>query len=205
MATPIDHWAIDFPGSARLTGMRHRRMRQPAAQIGSNLLKKTKHFGTRGHDLGRRVRVLALLLMAATALAATPPPDGQLDLGRLRGHVVVVDFWASWCAPCRRSIPWLNAMQAKYADRGLVVIGVNVDKERRDAEKFLAETPASFEILFDSQGELPAKYGVSAMPSSYVFDGNGTLIAKHLGFQVSKREDYEEVLRKLVSVEERKP
>jgi cytochrome c biogenesis protein CcmG/thiol:disulfide interchange protein DsbE len=183
MATPIDHWAIDFPGSARLTGMRHRRMRQPAAQIGSNLLKKTKHFGTRGHDLGRRVRVL----------------------GRLRGHVVVVDFWASWCAPCRRSIPWLNAMQAKYADRGLVVIGVNVDKERRDAEKFLAETPASFEILFDSQGELPAKYGVSAMPSSYVFDGNGTLIAKHLGFQVSKREDYEEVLRKLVSVEERKP
>jgi len=179
---------------------------------GTKLLKNIKDFVKQGCglDLGRRAlaaRFLAsaIVLAAGTTFADTPSPDAQLDLGRLRGQVVVVDFWASWCAPCRRSIPWLNAMQAKYSDRGLVVIGVNVDKERRDAEKFLTETPAHFQILFDSQGQLPAKYGVAAMPSSFVFDRNGTLIAKHLGFQTSRREDYEDILRKLVTVEERKP
>jgi cytochrome c biogenesis protein CcmG/thiol:disulfide interchange protein DsbE len=154
----------------------------------------------------RRLHLLAIVLgLVSGAALADPPNEVQLDLGRFRGHVVVVDFWASWCAPCRRSIPWLNTIQAKYADQGLVIIGVNVDKERHDAERFLAETPVRFQILFDSQGRLPAQYGVTAMPSSYVFDRNGTLVVRHLGFQMSRRDEYEDILRKLVSAAESRP
>jgi cytochrome c biogenesis protein CcmG/thiol:disulfide interchange protein DsbE len=144
-----------------------------------------------------RLCTLACVVFAGVA-AAQSLTDLPLDLGRYRGRVVVVDFWASWCEPCRRSIPWLNAMKAKYGDDGLVIVGVNVDKERRDAVRFLASTPADFQIVFDPEGRLPARYAVKAMPSSFVFDRNGKLVDTHLGFQTMKREEYEATLRKLV-------
>ena len=135
----------------------------------------------------------ALAALALTSIAA--PAEPALDLGRMRGQVVVVDFWASWCVPCRRSFPWLNAMRAKYADRGLVIIGVNVDKSREDAERFLASTPATFEIVYDPEGALPARFGVNGMPSSFVFDRSGKLVVTHLGFRNGRRAEYERVLR----------
>lgn len=141
--------------------------------------------------------LLALLVLLPTHAADAP----LLDLAKYRGRVVVVDFWASWCVPCRRSIPWLNTMQEKYADRGLVVIGVNVDRERSAAEAFLAQTPARFPIVYDAEGTLPAEYGVMAMPSSYVFDRAGWLAAKHLGFLVARRDEYERVLKELLAEE----
>lgn len=144
------------------------------------------------------VWLLLSLVAAPTAFAA----DAPLDLEQHRGKVVVVDFWASWCVPCRRSIPWLNAMQGKYADEGLVVIGVNVDAERNAAQRFLAETPARFSIVYDAAGRLPKEYGVMAMPSSYIFDRAGKLVAKHLGFQNSKRDEYEHLLRELLKGKE---
>jgi thiol-disulfide isomerase/thioredoxin len=124
--------------------------------------------------------------------------DDVLDLSQYRGKVVVVDFWASWCVPCRRSIPWLNQMRAKYGDRGLVIIGVNVDKDRRDAERFLQEVPAQFGIVYDSDGKLATHYEVEGMPSSYVFDRNGELAARHLGFQNANRPEYEALLGRLL-------
>jgi thiol-disulfide isomerase/thioredoxin len=137
--------------------------------------------------------MLAVLLLTATARAANAP---VLDLKAEAGKVVVVDFWASWCVPCRRSIPWLNEMQAKYAGMGLVVIGVNVDAERPLADQFLAETPARFRILYDAEGRLPKEYGVQGMPSSFVFDRSGKLAGKHIGFQNGRREEYEQLLVK---------
>lgn len=145
----------------------------------------------------RRAKFLLFALLLSGLSQATPA-QATLDLSRYRGQVVVVDFWASWCTPCRRSIPWLSAMHKKYAGKGLVIIGVNVDEERRDAERFLAQTPSAFEIIYDPAGALPARYGVSAMPSSFIFDRNGQLAAKHLGFQNAKRAEYEELLRKLL-------
>ncbi len=140
--------------------------------------------------------LLALLLLAAgAAVAARAGADPALDLARYRGRVVLVDFWASWCSPCRSSIPWLNAMQAKYAGQGLVVIGVNVDKERAEAERFLAETPIHFEVVYDPDGRLPAQYQVPVMPSSFVFDRSGTLVVRHAGFLSAKRAEYEATLR----------
>lgn len=144
---------------------------------------------------------LALLALAVlpgiTALSA--PSADTLDISRFRGKVVVVDFWASWCEPCRHSFPWLNAMQAKYADRGLVVIGVNVDRVRADADRFLRDVPAAFEIVYDPGGSLATRYEVPGMPSSYVFGPAGELVGQHIGFRNALREEREAELQKLLS------
>lgn len=149
------------------------------------------------------MRVALLALFCALVIV----PDAQavdapaLDLEAHAGKVVVVDFWASWCAPCRQSIPWLNDMQAKYGARGLVVIGVNVDPERALADKFLAQTPARFEIVYDAQGKLPQQYAVQGMPASFIFDRSGHLVEKHLGFRIADRDEYERLLVKTLNGE----
>jgi thiol-disulfide isomerase/thioredoxin len=135
-------------------------------------------------------------LISAPLPAASELPT--LDLSAYKGRVVVVDFWASWCAPCRRSIPWLNQMRAQYGDRGLVVIGVNVDKDGRDAERFMREVPIDFNVVYDPEGVLAARYEVEGMPSSYVFSRDGTLVARHLGFQNARRSEYEALLSRLL-------
>ena len=78
---------------------------------------------------------------------------------------VLVDFWASWCGPCRQSFPWMNAMQAKYGARGLQIVAVNVDAKRADADKFLEQVPASFSIAFDSQGDTPRRFAKPRWPA----------------------------------------
>ena len=106
--------------------------------------------------------IIALTLFGAPDVLA----EDSLDLTQYEGKVVVLDFWASWCAPCRRSFPWWNTMHAKYADEGLVIIGVNLDNDPNSAKEFLAEFPADFKIYYDTDKELARKFGVQAMPSS---------------------------------------
>lgn len=146
-----------------------------------------------------RRRFTLLLVLAGLGLASAASQADTLDLQRYRGKVVLVDFWASWCAPCRQSFPWLNAMQAKYANQGLVVVAVNVDRQRADAEGFLKEVPAKFEIVYDPQGELAARYEVPGMPSSYVFGPTGELLSKHIGFRQAQREEREQELQRLLA------
>ena len=143
----------------------------------------------------RFVLLVVLACMGQTALAA----DDELDLARFRGKVVLVDFWASWCAPCRQSFPWLNEMRAKYRDRGLVVIGINVDRERAEAERFLKQTPADFEIVYDPDGSLAARYQVPGMPSSYLFGRDGQAAGVHIGFRNGTRQEREAELERLLS------
>jgi thiol-disulfide isomerase/thioredoxin len=138
-----------------------------------------------------------MVLIAICASVPAASAAELLDLAQYRGKVVLVDFWASWCQPCRLSFPWLNEMQAKYGDR-LVVIGVNVDRERADAERFLTQVPARFELIFDPKGELAVRYDVLGMPSSFVFDSTGALVEQHIGFRKSMRAEREEQLRKLL-------
>jgi thiol-disulfide isomerase/thioredoxin len=142
--------------------------------------------------------LLALIALAATSVGAPNDAAPSLDIAVYKGQVVVVDFWASWCTPCRRSIPWLNQMRAKYGERGLVVIGVNVDKEREDAARFLRDVPIDFDVVYDPAGELAARYGVEGMPSTYVYSRDGVLVARHLGFQNAKRPEYEALLGRLL-------
>lgn len=146
-----------------------------------------------------RPRFLLSLALACFALTAAAGEAGDpLDLAQLRGKVVLVDFWASWCEPCRHSFPWLNDMQAKYADRGLVIIGVNVDRDGAEAERFLREIPANFRIVYDPAGALATRYDVPGMPSSYVIGRNGDIVARHIGFRTALRQDREAELQQVL-------
>lgn len=142
-----------------------------------------------------RARIVALLLAHVSLLVSAPAPAADtLDLGQYAGKVVVLDFWASWCEPCRRSFPWLNAMHDKYGPEGLVIVGVNLDMERADAQRFLEEYPADFSIVYDANQALAREYEVVAMPSSYVIGRDGQLAAKHMGYKVRQQDEYEALI-----------
>ena len=142
---------------------------------------------------------LGLTLMACfVAIAPSRAGDSTLNLADYRDQVVLLDFWASWCVPCRRSFPWMNQMQQKYGEQGLVIIGVNMDANAADADAFLREYPAQFTIISDSSGTLARQFEVEAMPSSYVIGRDGAVVATHMGFQVKKSDEYEEQIRQVL-------
>lgn len=140
--------------------------------------------------LGIMIIVAGSLLLALATVRASE----AFDVERYAGKVVVLDFWASWCVPCRRSFPWLNAMHAKYSDQGLVIVGVNLDMERADAERFLEAYPAEFAIMYDESKELARQFEVAAMPSSYVLGRDGKVVAQHMGFKVRQQDEYEAII-----------
>ena len=111
-----------------------------------------------------------------------PGTDATIRLAQYRGKVVYLDFWASWCGPCKQSFPWMNAMQAKYGAKGLQVLAINVDTRRDDARRFLLASPAAFVVAYDGQGHTPRLYDVKTMPSSYLIDRAGRLLTVHRGF-----------------------
>lgn len=144
--------------------------------------------------LGGAVRitfVLAAFALMGTGNAGEPP----FDLAQYRGKVVVVDFWASWCVPCRRSFPWLNRMYREYGADGLEIIGVNLDTNADDAKAFLRDFSPDFRIVYDPAGTLAGQYGVEAMPMSFVVNRQGAVVANHPGFRVKKQDEYEQVIR----------
>ena len=122
-----------------------------------------------------------------------------LDLQQYKNKVVYLDFWASWCGPCRQSFPWLNQMQLKYKDKGLVVIGINLDRDKKSALQFLKALPAEFLLYFDPKGDMGKKYKLVGMPSSYIFDGNGQLLTAHVGFKKSNVDEYEASIVRLIT------
>lgn len=137
----------------------------------------------------------ASIAACCVLLAGAPVKAADtFDPGQYAGKVVVVDFWASWCVPCRRSFPWLNAMHDKYGDDGLVIVGINLDMERADAEQFLEDYPAAFSIVYDENQELARQYEVVAMPSSYVIGRDGKVAARHMGFKVKQQDEYEALI-----------
>ena len=150
------------------------------------------------HAVAARRLLLSLALACFALGAAAADTADPLDLARFRGKVVLVDFWASWCEPCRHSFPWLNAMQAKYGDRGLVVIGVNVDRNRADADRFLYEVPATFQVVYDPAGALATRFDLPGMPASYIIGRTGDVVAHHIGFRSGLSADREAELKQLL-------
>lgn len=117
--------------------------------------------------------------------------DGPQPLVAGKARLTYVDFWASWCGPCRQSFPWMNEMHGKFAASGLRVLAVNVDAKRADAAQFLSRNPASFAIVYDRDGLFAKSVDVSTMPTSMLLDAQGKVLFVHRGFTAKDREPLE--------------
>ncbi len=160
-----------------------------------------------------RCLILAILSIGCSASEAIeqaqPIPDCQLttfgtsdsfNLKQYQGKVVYVDFWASWCAPCAKSFPFLNTLNKAYKEQGLTIIGVNLDENTPDADNFLAKVPPEFSIASDSQNQQCAQdFGVKAMPSSYIIDRKGVVRHIHLGFKPGETDEIIALVKSLLA------
>jgi cytochrome c biogenesis protein CcmG, thiol:disulfide interchange protein DsbE len=154
---------------------------------------------------------LLLLLLSITfifpdiALAQKAPDftlasnQGVVVLSRLQGRVIYLDFWASWCKPCRKSFAFMNDLHARYAKQGLVVIAINLDENKNDAEAFLQKYPASFVIAYDKQGDTPKQYGLTVMPSSWIIDKQGNIIHQETGFKEAEQIAIEKIIQQALA------
>ncbi len=158
-------------------------------------------------------------LLAAAPLAAAPisgalarsaqsgpAPDftlpvrggGSKTLSELRGDVVMLNFWATWCPPCRQEMPLLDQIYQRFQRLGFTLLGVNVEQENRLIDRFLAEVPVSFPILLDTQEEVGALYGVAAMPTTILVDRSGQLRDHFFGYRPGDEQKYQDAVRALV-------
>ena len=159
----------------------------------------------------RTLRYTALfLILAITTVAkaneegAAPAESKGFNLASYHGKVVYLDFWASWCGPCKKSFPFMNELKANFEDQGLAVVTVNIDTDRAAADKFLKEFPADFEVIYDPEHVIYEQYQLQAMPTSFLFDREGELIGSHLGFKEEDAEQLSAAIEGLLSDGENK-
>jgi thiol-disulfide isomerase/thioredoxin len=155
----------------------------------------------------RTLMVAGLLAAPALAVApAGPAPKFQLtsmagrpvSLESLKGQVVMINFWASWCGPCREEMPVLEKLYTKYKPMGFTMIGVNVEPDSKLAAEWLKATPVTFPILFDTKSEVSKLYQVSSMPSTVIVDRKGNLRWMHRGYKAGAENEYLDQIRALV-------
>ncbi len=151
--------------------------------------------------------VAAMLMSIAIAGGSIgPAPDFSLtsrdgsvvQLSSLKGNVVLINFWATWCAPCRQEMPLLDAIYQKYNHVGFEMLGINVENDAKGAERYLTETPVTFPILFDPTGKVSKQYNVKAMPSTVLVDRQGNVRHVHFGYKPGYENDYQDQIRALV-------
>ena len=157
--------------------------------------------------VGLSAALCALPLWAVQPGQAAPVFElpGQtvpVQLSAYHGNVVYLDFWASWCGPCKQSFPWMGEMQAKYKAQGLRVVAVNLDQKPADAQAFLKETPAAFDVAFDSSGKTPKAYAIQGMPTSVLIGADGRVISMHSGFKPEQRAELETQIRRALNLKD---
>jgi len=148
--------------------------------------------------------LLALPVMAGMTNGSAPDftlksASGEnLKLSEYRGEVVLINFWASWCGPCRQEMPLLDELHQRYKSLGFTVLGVNVEEDSSQARKLLQDLPVSFPVLFDDQSRVSRQYDVVAMPSTVLVDRNGQLRYLHQGYKPGLEDVYLEQVRELI-------
>ena len=159
-----------------------------------------------------RNRLLALLAVLSVALPALADPTGQpapqftlgarsghdVSLAQYKGNVVMLNFWASWCGPCRQEMPLLESIYEKYNKLGFVLLGVNVEPDSNAANDWLKATPVSFPILYDKESKVSRLYDVEGMPSTVIIDRAGRVRMLHRGYKPGDENEYLDSIRALV-------
>ena len=150
--------------------------------------------------------VLAATSLAASGLAGQPAPDfalksstgENLRLSEYRGDVVMVNFWATWCGPCRQEMPLLDELYSRYQRVGFSLLGVNIDDDSRKAMNMISELGVSFPVLFDARKEVSKLYQVDAMPVTVIIDREGNVRYVHQGYKPGYEEKYLDEIRSLL-------
>ncbi|GGP62940.1 TlpA family protein disulfide reductase [Shewanella saliphila] len=151
--------------------------------------------------------ILSILSMQAHALTiGDAAPDftlknqqgTNLNLAEQRGEIILINFWASWCGPCRKEMPVLQKLQDKYQDLGVQVWGVNVEQENQAGKDFLADLDLSFSIFFDQTNSLSKTYQVEAMPTTVMIDRNGKVRFVFQGYQDGYEKKYAAAIKQLI-------
>lgn len=145
-------------------------------------------------------------LASGAPAAGSPAPrftlatrTGTVCLDSLRGQVVLVDFWASWCGPCKSSFPWMRDVYQRYSAKGLAIVAVNLDKSRSSADDFLLDHPSPFTVAFDPSGATAKAYKVWGMPTSFLIGRDGTVLLAHSGFDPRRAGEVEAAIQKACS------
>jgi thiol-disulfide isomerase/thioredoxin len=137
---------------------------------------------------------------AAPNCSLTPLGDGRpWELQELRGKVVWVDFWASWCGPCAEALPFLDELDREFRDLDLEVVGINVDEDAEDAEEFLARHPVGFRLAVDASGRCPRDFDAPSMPAAFLVDRRGLIRYVHLGFRPGDAREIRDRVRSVLA------
>ena len=146
--------------------------------------------------------------LSAAALAQ-PAPDlsvkkldnSSVKISDYKGEVVYVDFWATWCPPCRKSFPWMEEVQQRYKDLGFKVLAISLDTKRDVIDQFLGTMDVHFDIAHDPSGDSANAFKVKGMPSSYLIDRKGNIHMTHMGFNSNDKTKLEEEIKNLLSAD----
>ena len=148
--------------------------------------------------VSRRIVLGGLAGAAVIGMPGAAEAAASRDLARYRGKVVYVDFWASWCGPCKLSFPFMQGLAARYPGGEVAVLTVNLDRQRPQADAFLRQVRSSLPVIYDAQGDLAQTWKVADMPTSLVFDHKGVMRFRHQGFFPGKVREYEAHVAQLV-------
>jgi peroxiredoxin len=149
---------------------------------------------------------LAVALPVVAGSAGGPAPaftlaarnGAEVSLAQYKGQVVMINFWASWCGPCRQEMPLLESIYHKYGKMGFTLLGVNVEPDSQAANEWLKQTPVSFPILYDKDSKVSKLYDVAGMPSTVIIDRSGKLRMLHRGYKPGDENEYLDSIRTLI-------
>lgn len=176
-------------------------------QKNSHSVSSKMYFSARKAKLTTTLLLLASIFFITPAFAGKAAPgltlkkldNSSFKISDYKGDVVYVDFWATWCPPCRKSFPWMEEMNLRYKDLGFQIVAISLDTKRSVIDQFLEKMDTSFVIAHDPSGESATAFKVKGMPSSYLIDRKGNIHLTHLGFNAKDKSKLEDEIKSLIA------